>query len=98
MSHGRHPVRHVNEGHADDLLAVARAFGGHPDATSARADRIDRDGIDLVLDTPRGTARSRVNFAQPVADGDPNGAPAAFRELAGRARAALDASRVAPPA
>lgn len=89
MSHGRHPVRHVNESHADDLLAVARAFGGHPGVTSARAERIDRDGIDLVLDTPRGTARAHVSFAVPMADGAPDGAPEAFRDLARRARATL---------
>ena len=95
MSHGGHhdPVEHVNDNHADDLLAVARAFGGHPDATAARAERIDRDRIDLAVDTPHGPAQTRVAFADPVADGDPDGLRAAFDDVARRAIAALAADR-----
>jgi hypothetical protein len=91
MSHGLHhdPVQHVNDNHADDLLAAARAFGGHPGATSAQAQRIDSEGIDLLLDTPRGPAEARVGFNEPVADGDPDGLRAAFADLTRRARAAL---------
>ncbi len=42
MSLGRRhdSVQCLNIHHADDLLAVARAFGGHPDATSAVAERV----------------------------------------------------------
>jgi putative heme iron utilization protein len=91
MSHGgRHdPVQHVNDDHADDLLAAARAFGGHPDALSARAERIDRDGMDLSVDTPRGAANARVTFNEPVPDGDSRALRAAFAELARRARTVL---------
>lgn len=91
MSHGgRHdPVQHVNADHADDLLAAARAFGGHPDAIAARAERIDREGMDLLVDTPHGPAEARVGFTEPVADGDADGLRAAFADLALRARAAL---------
>lgn len=91
MSHGEHldPVRLVNGAHADDLLAAARAFGGHPDATSARAERIGSDGIGMVLDTPRGPASAHVDFSQPIDEADPKGLRVAFADLARRARAAL---------
>ncbi len=35
---------------------AARALGGYPDATAARAVRIDRYGLDLRVSTPRGDA------------------------------------------
>ncbi len=92
MSHGQHhdPVQHVNDDHADDLLAAAQAFASHPDATHARAERIDADGIDLLLATPRGETAARVSFTEPVAD--PAGLAAAFGELTRKARAALAAA------
>jgi 5-methyltetrahydropteroyltriglutamate--homocysteine methyltransferase len=33
---GHDPVEQLNQHHADDVLAVARAFGGRPDATAAQ--------------------------------------------------------------
>lgn len=91
MRHGRHPVRHLNDTRADDLLTVAKAFGGHPDATSARAERIDRDGIDLVLATPGGPSMARISFVEPVVeDAGADEMRAAFTELTRRARGGLD--------
>lgn len=88
MSHGPHdPVQRVNDMHADELLDVARSLGGHPEATSARAERIDRDGMDLVLATPGGPVEARVGFSEPVSD--PKRMRAAFRDLTRRAQAAL---------
>ena len=88
MNHGRHdPVQRVNEMHAEELLGVARVLGGYPDATSARAERIDRYGIDLVLTTPSGPVESRIDFAEPVSD--PKWMRAAFRDLTRRAQATL---------
>ena len=40
-------IQHLNEDHADALLAMARTLGGHPDATEATCVRIDRYGLDL---------------------------------------------------
>jgi heme iron utilization protein len=93
MSHGRHgdPLQHLNDDHADDLMAIARAFSGHPEATSARAEHVDRDGIDLALDTPGGPVAARVHFTEPLVDTDPNLLRAAFIDLTRRARTALDA-------
>src|SRR2546425_236708 len=91
MTHGTHvdPVQHLNDNHADDLLAAARTLGGHPDAISVRAERVDRTGIDLRVDTSDGQVAGRVSFAEPVPEGEPAGLQAAFAEVTRRARAAL---------
>jgi heme iron utilization protein len=81
-----HAVAHLNDDHADALLAMARALGGHPDATAASCWGIDRYGLDLELATPRGPAEARVAFAERV--DAPDGLRAATVELAKRARAA----------
>ena len=94
MSHGRHvnPVAIINSSHSDDLLAAARALSGHPDATAARAERVDRGGIDVVLETPGGPTDARLDFAEPVPEGDsPDDLRAAFVDLTRRARAILAA-------
>ena len=59
-------VTHLNEDHADALLAMTRAFGGFPDATVARCTGADRYGLDLHVDTPRGQAVTRVGYPQPL--------------------------------
>jgi heme iron utilization protein len=77
---------HLNDDHADALLAIAQALGGYPDATTAACASIDRYGLDLELDTPRGPAAARVGFAERVTAAD--GLRAATVELARRARGA----------
>lgn len=99
MSHRAHhdPVERLNDHHADDLLVIAQALGGHPDAVSARAERVDPNGIDLVLETPRGRATTRVPFAEPVDRADDMGAVrVAFVRLARRARGAFAAGADEP--
>jgi putative heme iron utilization protein len=93
MSHGPHgdALHHINTDHLDDLLAIARAFGGHADATSARAERVDAEGIDLAIETPRGPATAHVGFTEPVSE-YPDGVRAAFIELTNVARVALAAN------
>jgi heme iron utilization protein len=81
----RGAVAHLNADHADALLAMARGLGGYPDATAARCTGADRYGLDLVVETPRGTAPTRVGFATPVPDAA--GLRAATVELTRRARA-----------
>jgi heme iron utilization protein len=78
-------IRHLNEDHADALLDMARALAGYDDATAASCSRADRYGIDLTVSTPRGTAYTRVGFAEPATD--PQGLRPATVELAKRARA-----------
>jgi len=88
MRHRQHSdaLHTINTRHPDQLLAIARAFGGRADVTSARAERIDAEGIDLVLETPSGSSTVRVEFTEPVVD-YPDGVRVAFVRLA---RAALN--------
>ena len=46
------PVQRLNDHHADDLLDIAHAFTGHPDAISVTAVSLDDSGIDIVITTP----------------------------------------------
>ena len=77
-------IAHLNADHADALLEMTRALGGHPDATEAGCVRLDRYGLDLRAATPRGVAAVRVGFAEPVVTAD--GVRAATVALARRAR------------
>jgi putative heme iron utilization protein len=86
-------VAHLNADHADALLDMARALGGHPDATAARCVGADRYGLDLLAETPRGTAYPRVGYA--AALDTAVALRAATVELTRRARAA-EAARVGP--
>jgi hypothetical protein len=80
-------IVHLNEDHADALLAIAHALGGYPDATVAECSGIDRYGIDLALDTARGHAATRVAFTAALTDRSQ--LRAATVELTRRARAAI---------
>jgi heme iron utilization protein len=80
-----HAIAHLNEDHADALLVMAQALGGHPDATAAECHAIDRHGLDLFVTTPRGVGFVRLPFAEPVTR--PGGLRGATVELARRARA-----------
>jgi putative heme iron utilization protein len=83
-----HAIAHLNEDHGDALLLMAQRLGGYPDATSARCVRVDRYGVDLQLETPRGGAPTRVGFAEPITGSD--GLRAATVELPRRARTARE--------
>jgi heme iron utilization protein len=78
-------IEHLNADHADALLAMAQALGGHPDATAATCTAADRYGLDLQVETPRGSAPARVGFAEPVTER--SGLRGATVELTRRARA-----------
>jgi putative heme iron utilization protein len=75
---------HLNEDHADALVAMARSLAGYSDAARASCTAIDRYGLDLDIETPRGRAPARVGFAEPVTA--PLGLRAATVALAHRAR------------
>lgn len=79
-------ITHLNADHADALLVMARALGGHADAIAARCLRIDRYGLDLAVETPAGPAEARIGFAEPARA--VGGLRAATVELARRARGA----------
>jgi len=78
-------IGHLNADHADALLLMAQKLCGHPDAIEAACARIDRYGMDLHVQTPRGPADARLAFAEPA--NRPGDLRAATVELAMRARA-----------
>jgi putative heme iron utilization protein len=78
-------VAHLNDDHADALLAIARKLGGYPDALAATCTAIDRYGLDLRIEGPRGISPARVGFAEKVSES--GGLRGATVELARRARA-----------
>jgi putative heme iron utilization protein len=61
-------IVHLNQDHGDALLVIAQTLGGYPDATAARCSGLDRRGIDLVLETQRGRAPTRVAFPHELAE------------------------------
>ncbi|MGQ0617565.1 MAG: DUF2470 domain-containing protein [Acidimicrobiia bacterium] len=83
------PVQQLNARHAEQLLDIARALAGHPDAVSAHATSIDDVGIEMVVATATGTTTVPVPFAVPASGPRRR---LAFRDLAARAAALLDAS------
>ena len=86
---GRHdPVQRLNQHHASELLDIARAFAGQPQAVAARATGLDDEGIDLAVETPTGVTTARVEFA--VTTGGAR-RRLVFRDLAARAAEHLSA-------
>lgn len=65
-------VEHMNQDHADAVLAYAQAFGGRPDAHSAHLVAIDETGMDIQVQTdanaPANTERHviRIDFDTPL--------------------------------
>lgn len=82
-------IEHLNADHADALIAARIAFGGHP-TPPLRAQGIDRYGIDLIVETPRGKAQTRVGFTAAVSDA--GSLRAACVDLANRSRAERETS------
>lgn len=80
-------IAHLNDDHADALLEMAQALGGHPDATAARCLDADRTGLDLIVETPTGETEVRVDYEEPIEA--PDGLRKATVRLAQKARAAL---------
>lgn len=79
-------ARDLNADRAEALREIAARLGGHPDLTAARCTGLDRYGLWLEVETPRGRGPARVGFADPVTSAD--GLNAAVAELSSRARAA----------
>lgn len=79
-------IAHLNADHAQSLCAMARTIGGHPEATAASCTGADRYGLDLTVQTPHGTAYTRVTYAAPIDSYDD--LRSATVELADRARIA----------
>ncbi len=87
-AHHHDPLEQMNTHRSEELLAIVRAFGGHPDALAVRAEDVDPGGIDVAVTTPDGPSRTRIAFPEPVTD-FPAGMRLTFVRLARRARAVL---------
>ncbi len=68
MRHDGHAdaLGHMNQRHADGLVAIARALAGHPETVAARAEGVDRHGLDLRLETPGGPVAAPSRWPPPV--------------------------------
>ena len=75
--------QHLNDDHADSVLLWAQTLGGYADATEATCEAIDRYGVDLRVQTPRGQAPVRVGFEDVAqSPGDLRGATVALAKAA----------------
>lgn len=82
---------HMNEDHADSVLAYARHFGGRLSATAANLIGIDQDGMDLVITEPSGETPLRIQFKTTMAD-----ATDAHHTLVAMSKEATAALKAAP--
>ncbi len=82
-------LKHMNDDHADAVLAYARALAAIAEATAATMTAVDRYGFDIAAATGSGPRAGRVAFDTPVAT--PEDVRRAMVDLAKRARAAASA-------
>ncbi len=59
-------VRGLNADQAEAMLEIAAGLGGHPDASAARCTGVDRYGLWLDVETPRGRGPARVGFDESI--------------------------------
>lgn len=59
-------IAHLNDDHAEALVAMATVLGGYPDTTAATCTGADRYGLDLRLRTDRGMAYTRIGYPAPI--------------------------------
>jgi heme iron utilization protein len=63
-------LTHMNDDHAEAVLAYARVLAAVPEASSATMTAVDRYGFELALITPEGPRAVRLAFDAPVATND----------------------------
>jgi putative heme iron utilization protein len=63
-------LRHMNDDHADALLAYAHALAGIANASAATMTAVDRYGFEIAAVTPEGPRAARLAFDAPVATAD----------------------------
>jgi hypothetical protein len=63
-------LKHMNEDHADAVLAYATKLAGILDATSATLTAVDRYGFELAAVTPKGPRATRLAFDAEVTTND----------------------------
>ena len=71
MAHVPHDATaRLNDHHRNDLLAIARRFGGHPTCTDVEAEAVTDVGVALRVSSPSGVASVFVPF---LSEPDPTG-------------------------
>ena len=63
-------LAHMNDDHAEAMLAYARSLAGIDDATAVTMTAVDRYGFELAVATPGGPRATRLAFDAPVATTD----------------------------
>lgn len=63
-------LAHMNQDHADALLAYARALAGVPEATKATMTAVDRYGFEMSVEAPDGPSAARLAFPAPLSTPD----------------------------
>jgi putative heme iron utilization protein len=63
-------LRHMNEDHADAVLAYASGLAGIADATSVSMTTVDRYGFEIAAVTPTGPRAARLAFDEAIATSD----------------------------
>uniref|UniRef100_A0A7S3LN26 DUF2470 domain-containing protein n=1 Tax=Aplanochytrium stocchinoi TaxID=215587 RepID=A0A7S3LN26_9STRA len=66
----KNAIDHMNKDHKDDVLSMARAYAGLPEATEATILGLDRYGLDVLCILPDGKRRSRVTFEKRLESSD----------------------------
>lgn len=62
-------LRHMNDDHAADSLAIVRAHGGPPDAVAARMTGLDATGGDFTAALPGGAeVPVRIPWSHPLTE------------------------------
>jgi putative heme iron utilization protein len=78
-------VGHMNDDHADALVAFCRVLAGRPETTSARMVGVDRYGFDVLADDAGGAPKA-VRFGFDAPTDTPDAVRAAMVALVHRAR------------
>ncbi|MDQ3031990.1 MAG: DUF2470 domain-containing protein [Myxococcota bacterium] len=63
-------LTHMNDDHADAVLAYARVLASLPSATAATMTAVDRYGFELAATTPDGPKAARIAFDAPATTSD----------------------------
>ena len=63
-------IEHMNDDHADAVVAYARHFGGCTDVASATITAMDAAGLTLAVETGEGTRALPIPFEREVVDSD----------------------------
>ncbi|GAA1784391.1 MULTISPECIES: DUF2470 domain-containing protein [Streptomonospora] len=61
-------TRHMNEDHPGETLAICRALGGVPGATSARMTGVDSEGGDYAAVVGGTEAAVRIRWSEPLTE------------------------------